>query len=176
MNQTNDTARQERVECPPARDPAVRLFIFAGMLMAFGLWCYYEAFVLGKYKLPPKPGVNDLFGYYLNHWGTVILPLGGLVPLALGIRFLRRVLVADGEGIRYAGSPAVAWKDVKRLDATDLAGKGILRLDCGRTKPLVLDSWKLQNFKALVAFVEQHVPADSIDAGQAPRAGRGPGA
>jgi len=176
MSETNDTPRQDRVECPPARDPAVRLFIMAGMLLAFGLWCYYEAFVLGKFKLPPEPGINDLFGYYLNHWGTVVLPLGGLVPLVMGIRFLRRVLVADAEGIRMPGSPAITWKDVKRLDATDLAGKGFLRLDYGQAKPLVLDSWKLQNFKALVAFIEKHVPANAIDAGQTPRADRGPDA
>jgi hypothetical protein len=178
MSETNDKPRQEQVECPPARDPAVNMFILAGILLAFGFWCFYEAFILGKYPYPkgPEPTVNDLFGYYLNNWGGIILPLGGLVPLALGIRFLRRVLVADADGIRMPGKPTVAWKDVKRLDATDLAKKGIIRLDFGQAKPLVLDSWRLKNFKNLVAFVEKHVPADAIDAGQAPKADTGPDA
>ncbi len=176
MSEKNDTPRQERIECPPARDPAVRLFIMAGMLLVFGLWCFYDHYIMGHYQYPPDGDVNKLAKYYFNHFGGIILPLGGLIPLIMGIRFLRRILVADAEGLRYPGNPAIAWKDVKRLDATDLAGKGILRLDCGQAKPLVLDSWKLQNFKALVAFVERHVPADSIDAGQAPRADRGQGA
>ncbi len=168
MSQTSDTPPQERVECPAARDPAVRLFIMAGMLLVFGLWCFYDHFIIGHYPYPTGDQANDvnlLAKHYFNRIGGIVLPLGGLIPLFLGIRFLRRVLVADAEGIHMPGSPTVAWKDVKRLDATDLAGKGIIRLDCGRAKPLVLDSWKLQNFKSLVAFVEKHVPADAIDAG-----------
>jgi len=176
MSETNHTPRQDRVECPPARDPAVRLFIMTGMLLVFGLWCFYDHYIVGHYQYPKDGNVNDAARYYFNHWGGIILPLGGLVPLALGIRFLRRVLVADAEGIRVPGSPAIAWKDVKRLDATDLAGKGFLRLDYGQAKPLVLDSWKLQNFKAMVAFIEKHVPADAIDAGLAPRADSAPDA
>jgi len=178
MSETNHTPRQDRVECPPARDPAVRLFIPAGMLLVFGLWCFFDAYVNVKdaYPYPTDGDVNKLAKYYFNHVGGIVLPLGGLVPLVMGIRFLRRVLVADAEGIRVPGSPAIAWKDVKRLDATDLAGKGFLRLDYGQAKPLVLDSWKLQNFKAMVAFIEKHVPADAIDAGQTPRADSAPDA
>jgi len=174
MSETSDTPRQERVECPPARDPAVRLFILAGMLLVFGLWCFYDAYVMGAYPYPTNGDINLLAKHYFNHVGGIILPLGGLVPMIMGIRFLRRILVADAEGIRYPGGPAVAWKDVTRLDATDLANKGFLRLEYGDVKPLVLDSWKLQNFKALVAFIETHVPADAIDVGQAPTADAGP--
>ena len=165
MSEPNDTPSQERVECPPTRDPAVNYFIGAGMLLVFGLWCFYDHYIMGHYQYPPDGDVNKLAKYYFNHFGGIVLPLGGLIPLVLGIRILRRVLVADAEGIRYPGYPAVAWKDVKKLDAADLAGKGILRLDYGQAKPLVLDSWRLQNFKTLVAFVETHVPASAIDAG-----------
>jgi hypothetical protein len=176
MSETNHTPRQDRVECPPARDPAVRLFIIAAMFIGFGLYCFWDAYILGKYPYPNNGDVNLAFKHYFNHGGGIVFPLAGLVPLVMGIRFLRRVLVADAEGIRVPGSPAIAWKDVKHLDATDLAGKGFLRLDYGQAKPLVLDSWKLQNFKALVAFIEKHVPADAIDAGQTPRADSAPDA
>ena len=166
MNETNETSPPQRVECPPSREPAVRLFIIAGMLLAFGLWCAYEYYILGEYHLPTdtEPTVNDYAGYVFNAWGGVVLPLAGLVPLAMGILFLRRKLVADAEGITPPGGSKIAWSDVTKLDASDLAGKGILRLEHGADKPLVLDSWKLQNFKALVAFVETHVPAEAVQA------------
>jgi hypothetical protein len=162
MSETTDMPQPERIECPPARDPAVRLFIMAGMLLLFGLWCFYDAFIAGNYPKPTDNDINDLAKHYFNHVGGIALPLAGLVPLVLGLRFLKRILIADAETIRVPGAPTVAWKDVKRLDATDLAGKGILRLEYGKDKPLVLDSWKLQNFKNLVAFVEHHVPAEAI--------------
>ncbi len=135
----------------------------AGMLLLFGLWCFYDAFIKGAYPYPPDENINDLAKYYFNHVGGIALPLAGLVPLVLGLRFLRRIVVADAETIRVPGTPAVAWKDVNRLDATDLPGKGILRLEYGAAKPLVLDSWKLQNFKTLVAFIERHVPAEAVE-------------
>ena len=162
MSETNDTAPIERIECPPARDPAVRLFIIAGMLLAFGLWCFYDAYIKGSYPYPKDGNVNDLAKYYFNHWGGIILPAGGLIPLIMGLLFLRRKLVADAKGIQAPGRPQIAWTSVKKLDASDLAGKGVLRIEYGGVKPLVLDSWKMQNFKALVAFVESHVPADAI--------------
>jgi len=147
----------------------------AGMLLIFGLWCFYDAYVMGHYPMPTDGDINKLAKHYFNHVGGIALPLAGLVPLVLGLRILKRTLVADAEGIRVPGSPPVAWKDVKRLDAADLPGKGILRLEYGAAKPLVLDSWKLQNFKALVAFVEFRVPAEATETRQPPKAGAGPG-
>ena len=44
-----------------------------------------------------------------------------------------------------------------------LQSKNILKLHHGGAKPLTLDSWKLDNFKAMVAFVEQHVPPEAIE-------------
>jgi len=142
------------------------MFIVAAMLLVMGLWCLYDAYVMKNFQYPEDGNVNGVAKYYFNHWGGFMFTIGGLIPLTMGLLFLRRHLVADGEGIDYPGQGKVAWKDVKRLDATDLADKGILRLEYGGDKPLVLDSWKLQNFKALVAFVEAHVPADAIDTGE----------
>ena len=168
MNETNDAPQSERIECPPARDPAVRLFIIAAMLLLFGGWCFYEHYIAGNYQKPTDPdaSVNLWAGYFLNAWGAIVFTLGGLIPLFLGIRFLRRIVVADARGINYPGQGDLAWKDVKKLDADDLADKGILRLEYGSDKTLVLDSWKLQNFKALVAFVESHVPAEAVETRQ----------
>lgn len=172
MNEAADIPPITRVECPPARDPAVRLFIFAGMLLAFGIWCFIDAFVRGKYPLPAEAftwkKINLFFAPYFNHIGGIVLPLGGLVPLAMAVRFLTRKLVADEAGIGYAGATQTPWHAVTRLDAGDLRDKGILRLETAAAKPVVLDSWKLENFKALVAFVEQHVPPGAIDAAQTP--------
>jgi hypothetical protein len=163
MNETAGSPQTDRVECPPARDPAVRLFIFAGMLLAFGGYCFLDAFIWGKYPKPADGNLSDMSSYYFNHVGGIVFPLAGLVPLWLAIAFLRRPLVADAEGLGYEGSPKVRWETVTRLDATQLQEKGILRLHHAAAKPMTLDSWKLTNFKALVAFIEQHVPSEAID-------------
>jgi len=162
----NESAETERVECPPTRDPAVRLFIFAGMLIAFGVWCFHDAFLRGKYPYPADGNFNDVLTHYFNHVGGIVLPLLGLIPLIKAILFLRRKLLATAEGIGYEGKTPVAWQDVQRLDAADLQDKGILRLYHGAAKPLVLDSWKVSNFKALVAFVESHVPPAAMEAAE----------
>ncbi len=172
MSETNDTPRPERIECPAAKDPAVRSFIFAGMLLAFGAWCFYGHCILGQYQRPDDSDINAWFGYVLNAGGAIVFPLVGLVPLFLGLRFLRRKLVADAEKICVPGSPAVAWKDITRLDATDLPEKGVLRLEYGTAEPLTLDKWKIQNFKSLVAFVESHVPPEAMESGKTPKATR----
>lgn len=166
MSDTNDAPQADRIECPASKEPAVRYFIVAGLLLAFGLYCFYDAYILGKYPYPTgedAENINKLATYYFNHWGAFVFTIGGLIPLVLGLRFLKRVLVADAEGVAPPGGPKVAWSSVTKLDATDLASKGLLRLEYGAEKPLVLDSWCYQNFKALVAFVEAHVPAEARD-------------
>lgn len=163
MNDTDQPAPPDRVECPAAKDPAVRLFILAAMLIGFGVWCFHDAYLGGKYPYPEDAKLNELMNYYFNHIGGIALPLAGLVPLIWGIVFLRRRLVATADGIGYAGRPPIPWQNVTRLDATDLPRKEILRLHYGGAKPLVLDGWKLTRFKDLVAFVEAHVPPDAIE-------------
>ncbi|MCD6303715.1 MAG: hypothetical protein J7M21_01990, partial [Planctomycetes bacterium] len=128
MNETAEKPAARRVESPAAKDPAVRMFIFAAMLLLFGTWCFLDAFVRGKYPYPANGDVSDLAGYYFNHVGGIVLPLVGLVPLAWGIVFLKRRMIADEVGLGYARGRKIPWSDVTRLDAADLADKGILRL------------------------------------------------
>lgn len=170
MSDPPASAPNDRVECPASKDPAVRLFILAGMMLVFGLWCFWDAFVGGKYPYPDDGNINQVMKHYFNHGGGIILPLGGLIPLVWGILALRRRLVADAEGIGYVGKDRVAWQSVTRLDATLLQEKGILKLHHGAGRPLALDSWKLQNFKALVAFIESHVSDEARETPEPPAA------
>ncbi len=152
----------ERVECPATKDPAVRLFILAGMLIAFGAYCFIDGYVLDKY--PHKSlseDINVWANWALNHYGPFVLIPPGILFAVWGVVFLRRKLVADANGIGYAGRQQIAWDKIEKLDASRLASKGILELYYGTAKPLKLDSWKLRNFKPLVAFVESHTSAET---------------
>jgi hypothetical protein len=152
-----ETTIPSRVECLAKKDPAVRLFIFAAMLIGFGLWCFVDAYV--KKVIPlPKPGeLNSYCTYYMNTIGGILLPIAGLVPLVRGIMAMRRVLVADEAGIGYVGKPPVAWADVESLDASKLADKSILKLNLADGGTLVLDGYELENFKPLIKLVEAKV-------------------
>lgn len=152
------TDQSRRVECPATNDPAVRLFIFAAMLIGFGVWCFLE-----RTKYPPPEAwtlehINTIVGYVLNNYGPWVLVPPGLVFVALGVRLLRRKLIADDEGIGYVGAQRIAWSDVTGLDSAKLKDKGVLTLHYGKGRKLVLDSWKLKNFRDLVALIEQYAP------------------
>lgn len=151
----------QRIECTAARDPAVRLFIFAAMMIGFGLWTAYDAYVAGRYPYPEPYELNKYLSHLFNHYTPFVLIPAGLVAAGLAIRHLRRVLAADAEGIGYVGGRKVAWNQIRRLDGSRLKDKGILYLEHGQAERLTLDSWKLRDFKALVSFVEEHVPADA---------------
>jgi len=154
----------DRVECRAAKDPAVRLFIGAAMGIAFGAYCWWDA--------EPRPPawdlshINQVASYLLHVAGPWVFGIPGLLAGIWGVVFLRRVLVADAEGIGYAGKERVAWGEVTNLDACDLKKKGILYLEYGDGAVLKLDAWKLQNFKGLVAFVEAHVPPAARQEGE----------
>ena len=157
--QTDD----EEVRCRARKDPAVRLFIFAGMLLGLGLWFLYDGYVAKKY--PHKPfseNINQWFTWAINCIGPFILIPVGLVFLVWGIVILRRVLVADADGIGYVGKQKLAWSDVGSVDASQLKAKQILILEYGDAGRMKLDSWKLDNYQKLVALIEQHVPDDKI--------------
>ncbi len=148
-----------RVTCPPAKDPAIRLFIVAAMLLGFGIACF-----LDRNKYPPPPAwdmahINEVAGYVFNHWGPYVLLPAGTVFGVWGVLFLRRRLTADAEGIGYEGDDPIPWSHITRLDATD-ARKGIVLLEYGEGKVLKLDSWKLRNFRELVALIERQIPLD----------------
>ena len=149
----------DRLECPAATEPVVRLFILAGLLTVVGVWCFLDRH---NYPAPPEwtgQYLSEAVGHVVNHYGPLLL-----VPLAaaLGVRggrAKRRVLVADAAGIGYAGGASTPWSEITALDAADLKDKQVLRLNRSRGKPLTLDAWKLRNFRALVAFIERKAPA-----------------
>lgn len=146
----------QRVEAPAAKDPAVRLFIVAAMLIGMGAWCLTD-----MRKAPEAWDIkhaNEVGGYLLNNWGPVLFLPAGAFFAGWALVMLRRVLVADAVGIGYAGKAKTAWSDISRLDASQFEDKGILDLHDKSGGRIRLDSWKLTNFKALVAFVEQRVP------------------
>jgi hypothetical protein len=97
-----------------------------------------------------------------NHYTPYVsIPLGGLFVI-VGVRILRRVLVADSAGIGYLGKDKLLWDQIDKLDVSKFKSKGILILlasEGGKTRRLKLDSWKLKNFRDLVVFVEAHAPS-----------------
>jgi hypothetical protein len=150
------------VECPATKDPAVRLFILAAMMIGIGVWC-----LLDMHNYPYKSiseDLNDFFKYAFNHYSPIVLlPLGLLAGLK-AVMGLRRRLVADQEGIGYVGRQKISWSAAKSLDSAKLASKGILNItyDTGAgERTLVLDSWKMQNFRDLVRLVESKLPSDT---------------
>ncbi|MCJ7543547.1 MAG: hypothetical protein MUP47_03105 [Phycisphaerae bacterium] len=162
MNDTQQPAPADRLECPAAKDPAVRLFIGAGMAMAFGLWMVYDAYVLNKYPYPQPYELNAFATHVLNHYGPfVFIPLGAVL-VVWGIVAWCRVLVADGEGIGYRGRASHPWREIASADASRLQTKGILVLHFTGGARLVLDSWKLVSYRELVAFVEAHLPPNAV--------------
>ena len=148
----------DKIVAPPARDPTVRFTIVA--LGAFGLaaWCAYDVFVMGKH--PYGSGVNEFLPWLANWGSIVVMPLVGIAMLAWILRVVRRPAEADAQGVGFVGKPKVAWDRIERIDAPRLKDKGILDLYYDGGRKLTLDSWKLDNFKALVAYIERHLPAD----------------
>ena len=157
MNDLSSEMPVDSVECRTSRDAAVRTFILAAMLIGAGIWCWSDP------REPPEAwdlkNINDAAAYVLNNWGPYLFMPVGLIFAIRGILFLNRRIIADGEGIGYVGKK-IAWSEITGLDATRLEAKGILLLHYGQGKTLTLDSWKLQNFRDLVAFIETHVPKD----------------
>jgi len=156
-----ETTDLSEVRCRPTRDPAVRWFIFAGLMLGFGLYTIYDHYIMGNYAYPEPYELNPYLKYLFNHYVPYILVPIGLIALVLGVRQLCRTLVADEAGIGYAGGKKIPWNQIKQLDASQLQSKGILTLRRRDGKALKLDSWKLQNFKDLVAYVETKMPAET---------------
>ena len=174
MNETNETNQSaqesqqqpqpkapEKVECRSTKDPAIRIFIITGMFLGFGSWCFLEAHILKKYEYAPLSweNLNKWSSWVLNYCGPFIFIPVGVIFLILGILFIRRRLVADQEGIGYAGKTKLKWVDISQLDAKRLKSKGIVALNHEGGK-LVLDSYKLTDFKNLLKLIEQKIPQD----------------
>lgn len=159
MTQQPDTRTLERIECPASKDPVVRKLIIAALFGGMGIWCFYEAYVLRKY--PYGSDINALGNWAMNRvLGPFLLLPVGLFHLGWAIYMLRRVFVADQEGLGYVGGEKTAWDAITSIDASRL-DKGWLYLHTADGR-VVLDGFKLKNFKALVAFIEDRVPAEKI--------------
>ena len=160
MNENAPASEDRRIVCPATRDGAVRWFIIAAKAVAFAIWCYTDR---KKYKKPEQwdaKHINEAAGYVMNHYSPYVLIPAGVVFLALGLRSLRRKLVADTEGIGYVGREKVPWSAVTALDASQLQEKQILHLRHGQGQTLRLDGYRLRNFRELVEFVEERAPRD----------------
>ena len=160
MTETPENSSPTSITCPAAKDPAVRTFIFAAMLIGLAIYCWIDV-AAGKYSRP-EPGAKDYLnkylGYAFNNWTPwVTLPIGVFVALR-GFLALRRVLVADAEGMGYRGKGKRPWDKITAVDASRLKSKGMLEVEYEGGEKLVLDSWKLQNFRELVGFIEAHSP------------------
>ena len=170
MSEEPDSAGPSSVRCPAAKDPAVRVFIVTAMLIGIGVWCAADA-LSGKYQKPEVwdfKHINEIAGYLFNHFTPWIALPVGILLLIVGVRMLRRVLLADSQGIGYVGKDRLAWDRIEKLDASRLKGKGILHLAGKDGRKLTLDSWKLKNFRDLVAFVESHLPPGTASRTLAP--------
>lgn len=151
---------ESRVVCRAAKDPAIRLFIVAGMLMGFAIWCFRDGIGLKRPTDWGLSNINDVAKYVMNVYGPfVFFPLGVLLAL-WAVMFLRSRLIADIEGIGYHGKARIPWSAVDTLDATELKNKGVLYIEYGQGKRLTLDSWKLQNYRELVILIEKHIPPE----------------
>ena len=160
-DQTPSQSPAASVECPAAKDPAVRLFILAAMLIGSGIYCFVDHYVRGKYPYLDSPTLNERAGYLFNHYGPFVLIPPGLLFLVWGIVALRRRLVADEQGIGYVGKPKIPWSAITTVDSSKLADKDILII--GHTleeRPAVLKlkGWKLKNFRDMVALIESKAP------------------
>lgn len=151
-----------RVECPAVKgydNPAVRWMIIGIVAFGLGVYCLIDAFIVRKYPYPEPFEVNQFARWAFNIFGTFFFIPAGILAVTWTWKLLKQVLVADQEGIGYAGREQIPWGDITELDGSRVE-KGLLVLKSGEDEKLVLDSWKLKNFRDLVAIIEQHVPED----------------
>ncbi len=160
MTESPEKIPPTSVTCPASKDPAVRTFIMAAMFLGFGIYCWVDA-ASGKFDRPEAGAdnyLNDYLAYALNHWTPWLAIPAGILGIFLGLRALRRVLQADADGMGYKGKDKLPWDKITALDASRLKSKGILEVKYEGGEKVVLDSWKLQNFREIVGFVEAHSP------------------
>lgn len=156
---TNSTG----IEVTSSSDPFVRRILVALLLLGFAAWTFFDFYVAGKYDhLAGSKDWNDLASYLLNRYGVFVLAPPGLAIVVLALVLRARRLVADERGIGYAGKPPIAWGEITSVDATLLAGKGLMTIHYGQGRKLKLDSYNFRDFKSVAAYIEQRVPAEKI--------------
>ena len=149
-----------RVECPAARDPYLRMLILGVVMLGWGLWSGYDAYLAVDKQGQPKLSMKtDEMRFLFNAVMFYVLPPAGVVALVWAGRIRRRRLVADEEGLGYVGGEKIAWNCIRRLVPR---GKGLLHVHYegadGSPRRLKLDSWMLKGFNELVAFIEAKSP------------------
>ncbi|HNX26833.1 MAG TPA: hypothetical protein PKK48_05435 [Phycisphaerae bacterium] len=153
----NNTA--SRVECSAAKDPLIRSFAMAAILIGTGIWCWLDS---AKYPAPQAwdfKHINETSSYLFNHYlPYVVWPIGAIIAV-MGLISSKLKLIADEDGIGYRGKTRCRWENIDALDATELKSKGWIYLETGGKK-IKLDSWKLTNFKALIEIIEKNLPAE----------------
>lgn len=155
MNDTVPAAETiaERVECSATKEPAIRVLLMAVMALAFGAYCYYDAYVNQKYI--QQASESSMMFNKVCSW---VLPPIGLFLLGRVVWMLRRKFVADNEGLGWVGQDKVAWSSVKALV---VKGKELFDVHYsadGQDGVLHLDSWKMKNFVPLVKLIESKTP------------------
>ncbi len=158
MNDTQENPSNEPIVFAPTTEPAVRVFIMAAMLLGLGGWCWFDKVNYAPPQEWTSQYINEIANYIFNHWGPFLFVPLGAVFLAMGIGHLTKKLSADSEGLGYSCCDKVLWSNVTAIDASALKEKGKLTLTYDEGRQLVLDSYKLRNFRELVAFIEQHLP------------------
>jgi hypothetical protein len=160
MSEASAGQETTRIEAPSSSDPFIRKMIIALVVLGFGIYTIIDHYFLGNFK--DDPDFNLHMKFLFNHYIPYLLVPMGLAILVLAMILRSRRLQADGNGIGYAGKPRIAWNEITKVDATLLAEKGLLTIFYGQGKKWKLDSYNFRNFKAVVAFLEKHVPADKI--------------
>lgn len=160
----DETTAADQVQCPADRDPAVRLFIGAGLCLGFAIWCLFEKHAYDPPEAWTMKHINDAAGYVMNHFGPwLFIPVAAFLSL-LAVRALRRLVVADAEGISINRKGRLPWSDFTGVDASALQSKGRLALIGRDGSRVVLDQYQYKNFKALVELIEQHLGSQQPDA------------
>jgi hypothetical protein len=134
------------------------------MLIGMGVWCFLDR---DKYDPPAAwdmKHINEAAKYSFNAYGMYVFAPPGVVLGVWALLFLRRKLIADQDGIGYAGKEKVPWDAITNVDTSQAKAKGILKLKYGSGKTLTLDNWKLTNFRELISLVESKIPPEKMKA------------
>ena len=155
MTDSANQSTSDRIECKATKDPIVRLFILAAMLIGFGLYCYMTR---EPNYTPAGKDLNKFLSWAMGEYGPfACIPPGVLVALWAFLAARKR-LVVDAQGIGFVGGEKIAWSAVTAVDASRLQSKGLLFIHAA-DKSMRLCDWKLTDFKPMVAFLETHLPA-----------------
>jgi hypothetical protein len=136
------------------------LGIAVALVLGFGLYSVYEL-ATGEYDRAAQ-----VESWYFTVACAAVLTPVGLVLLVMLIGRSRRRLVADGEGIGYAGRRKVGWEEITRLV---IRGKGLVDVHYGggdREGVLTLDSYYLKSYDALMAFVDARTEGRPVEDAQ----------